>query len=84
MRVKSNVEELKPTVDALAVLGFLLVKWQGPVATFQKEKTTFSIVKDRGSWFLSGEDEELRRSPSRKSRAMVTRDAIAWIKKKNA
>jgi hypothetical protein len=79
---KSLVEELQPTVTALAALGFKLADVQGYVATFQKETIKFSIVSDRGFWHLHGDEEELQRTPSRKSLSQVTRDAIAWAKKK--
>lgn len=79
---KSNVDELRPTIVALEALGFRLVKFEAFVATFQKADTCISIVKDRAYWCLSGDAEELKRSPMRKTRSRATKDAIEWIKKK--
>lgn len=85
----SQIEELKPVVSELEALGYQFVGVQdfggfGFVASFQKAEIKFSVVKDRGYWHLDGDEENLKRAPSRRSRRQVTDDAIAWIKGKNA
>lgn len=87
MTANSQTKELKPNITRLQALGCQLVRMEdlgafGYVATFRKEHLMFSVVKDRGSWHLSGEAEELQHSPSRKSRGLVEKDAIAWLESK--
>jgi hypothetical protein len=52
--------------------------------TFRKANQVFSIVKDRGFWYLHDEEGELKEFPSRKSRGLVEKDVIAWLETKNA
>lgn len=87
MTANSQVEELRPNIVRLEALGCQLVGVNdhgafGYVASFEREDVRFSIVKDRGYWHLTGEAEELKHFPSRKSRGMVERDAIVWLAKK--
>ena len=83
------MEELKGSISALEELGCKCTGMVdhgqfGYIIGFEKGGIKFRIVKDRGTWYLDGENEELKTSPSRKSRRKITQDAIDWIAKKDS
>jgi hypothetical protein len=89
MSSNSQIEELKPNIARLQALGCELLSTEdqgafGYIITFRKANQVFSIVKDRGFWYLHDEEEELKEFPSRKSRGLVEKDVIAWLETKYA
>lgn len=89
MITNSQLEELKPNIARLQAIGCELLDTEdqgafGYIATFRKANWVFSIVKDRGVWYLHGPDMKLNQSPCRKSRGLVEKDVIAWLEANNA
>jgi hypothetical protein len=76
------VEEIAPTIRALAQHGFELVATEGAGmmfwAEFRRQSTAFRVVKDRGFWSI---DCDGVLGASRKSQSAAIRDALEWISK---
>jgi len=76
------VEEIAPTIRALAQHGFELVATEGAGmmfwAEFRKQSTTLRLVKDRGFWSI---DCPRVLGASRKSQSTAIRDALDWVSK---
>jgi hypothetical protein len=74
------IEEIAPTIRALAQHGFELVVTEGAGmmfwAEFRRQSTTIRVVKDRGFWSIDCAGEL---GASRKSQSAAIRDALEWI-----
>lgn len=76
------VEEIAPSIRALAQHGFELVATEGAGmmfwGEFRRQGMTFRLVKDRGFWSI---DCSGVLGASRKSQSAAIRDALDWISK---
>ncbi len=54
------------------------------IAEFRSDTAKLLIVKDRGFWHITGETDDLKRYPSRKSLRAATEDAVDWITRRNS
>ena len=81
-------DKLGAAISVLAGHGFSIAATQGGgammVAEFRSDTAKLLIVKDRGFWHITGETDDLKRYPSRKSLRAATEDAVDWITRRNS